>query len=136
MEYELPDWGIPLVETTASPLIWLGEQLNRKGIVFSFDAFDLKTSKFALSYACPILIANCLNWLGPAFCPISPDNVKTGMPVTINLNHPDEIEQITVNTPDGNIFHLNVSKKLSPVPSFPSGGTILSQPIMIYFTKH
>ena len=113
LEYDLPDWGIPLVETTGSPLIWLGEQLNRKGIIFSFDAFDLKTSKFALSYACPILIANCLNWLGPAFRPISPDNVKTGMPVTINLSHPQETEQVAVNTPDGNIFHLDVSKNLS-----------------------
>ena len=126
LESELPDWGIPLVETTApkesedsigvprtSPLMWLGEQLNRKGIVFSFDAFDLKTSKFALSYACPILMANCLNWLGPAFRAIVPGNVKTGMPVTINLSYPEEIEQITINSPDGNIFHLDVSKNLS-----------------------
>jgi len=113
LEYQLPDWGISLVETTASPLIWLGEQLNRKGIFFSFDAFDLKISKFALSYACPILMANCLNWLGPAFRTIAPDNVKTGMPVTINLNYPEEIEQVTINSPDGNIFHLDVSKNLS-----------------------
>ena len=121
LEYELPDWGIPLVETTASPLIWLGEQFNRKGIFFSFDAFDLKTSKFALSYACPILMANCLNWLGPAFRAIVPDNVKTGMPVTINLSHPfiafegrpEETEQVAINSPDGNIFHLDISKNLS-----------------------
>ena len=121
LKSELPDWGVPLVETTASPLIWLGEQLNRKGIVFSFDAFDLKTSKFALSYACPILMANCLNWLGPAYRAIAPDNVKTGIPVTINLSHPfdklrassEEIEQVTINSPDGNIFHLDVSKNLS-----------------------
>ena len=113
LKSELPDWGVPLVETTASPLIWLGEQLNRKGIVFSFDAFDLTTSKFALSYACPILMSNCLNWLGPAYRAIVPDNVKTGMPVTINLSHPEEIEQVTINSPDGNIFHLDVSKNLS-----------------------
>jgi hypothetical protein len=113
LEYELPDWGIPLVETTASPLIWLGEQLNRKGIFFSFDAFDLKISKFALSYACPILMANCLNWLGPAFRNIVPDDVKTGIPVTINFRHPEETEQVTINSPDGNIFHLDISKNLS-----------------------
>ncbi|MFQ6043616.1 MAG: BatA domain-containing protein [Candidatus Poribacteria bacterium] len=113
LEYDLPNWGIPLVETTASPLIWLGEQLDRKGIVFSFDAFNLKTSKFALSYACPILLANCLSWLGPAFRPISPDNVKAGTPVTINLSHPQETEQVTIKSPDGNIFPLDVSKNLS-----------------------
>jgi hypothetical protein len=121
LEYKLPDWGVPLVETTASPLIWLGEQFNRKGIFFSFDVFDLKISTFALSYACPILMANCLNWLGPAFRSIVPDNIKTGMPVTINLNHPftsfegrpEEIEQVTINSPNGNIFRLDVSKNLS-----------------------
>jgi len=102
LKYELPDWGIPLAETTDSPLIWLGEQEDRKVIVFAFDAFNREVSQFPLSYACPILMANCLNWLGPAFRPIEKDSLKVGEPVAINLSHPDEIEQVNVKYPDGN----------------------------------
>jgi len=124
LEYKLPDWGIPLVETTSSPLIWLGEQSNRKGIFFSFDAFDLKTSEFALSYACPILLAHCLNWLGPAFRAIVPEKVRAGTPVTINLSHPEETEQVTIKKPDGKIFP--VSNELSGKNSLVFTNTVMT----------
>jgi len=102
LKYRLPDWGIPLVETTDVPLIWFGEQNNRKIIVFAFDAFNLEVSDFPLRYECYILMANCLNWLGPAFLPIEKDSVRVGEPVTINLSYPDEVEQVIVKYPDGN----------------------------------
>ncbi len=113
LSYELPDWGTPLVETTGPPLIWLGEQSNHKGIVFCFDAFDRNISDFALRYECPILMANCLSWLGPAFRAIVPDNVKAGMPVTINLSHPEEVENIIIKKPNGDVFTFDVSQHLS-----------------------
>ena len=99
---ELPDWGIPLAETTNSPLIWVGERNDCQIIVFAFDAFNREVSIFPLGYECPILMANCLNWLGPAFRPIEQDSVKVGQPVAVNLSHPDEVEQTIVKYPDGN----------------------------------
>jgi len=111
LQYELPDWGIPLAETTDSPLIWAGEQKKRKIIVFAFDVFNREISQFPLSYECPILMANCLNWLGPAFRPIEKDTVKVGEPVAINLSHPDEAERVTVKYPNGNISQNLFSAK-------------------------
>jgi hypothetical protein len=100
---QLPIWGIPLVETTQqTPLIWLGEDGDRKVMVFAFDPFDLQISTFALSIpAAPILISQCLEWLAPAPGPIQPDAVKAGEPVSIRLDHPGEVERVTVQLPDG-----------------------------------
>ena len=117
---QLPIWGIPLVETTQqTPLIWLGEDGDRKVIVFAFNPFDLKVSPFALFEqsiaSAPILMSQCLEWLAPAPGPIQPDIVKTGEPVSIRLNHPDEVERVTVQLPDG------AQTDLAPPPS-PGGG--------------
>ena len=60
----LPNWGSPLVETVEGSLIWSGEDANRKYVVFAFDAFNLETSRFALSIpSAPILLSRCLEWL-------------------------------------------------------------------------
>ncbi len=126
LSYELPDWGTPLVETTGPPLIWLGEQSNHKGIVFCFDAFDRNISDFALRYECPILMANCLSWLGPAFRAIVPDNVKAGMPVTINLSHPEEVENIIIKNPGGGVFTFDVSQHVSGHGSFVFTDTVMT----------
>ncbi|MBI1927543.1 BatA domain-containing protein [Candidatus Poribacteria bacterium] len=108
---QLPIWGIPLVETTQqTPLIWLGEDGDRKVIVFAFNPFDLKVSPFALFEqsiaSAPILISQCLEWLAPAPGPIQPDAVKTGEPVSIRLDHPDEVERVAVQSPDGTQANL------------------------------
>ena len=79
LRVQLPLWGIPLIETNQTPLIWLGEQDNQKVIVFAFDPFDLDVSNFATSIpSAPILMSQFLEWLGAATSPIQPDLVKTG----------------------------------------------------------
>ena len=117
---ELPIWGIPLVETAKAPLIWLGEQINRSGvlhtkktrkiIVFAFDPFDLQISRFALFdrsiASAPILMARCFEWLDSATAPIQPDVVKAGEPVKIRLDHPDKVEKVTVLLPDKTTIDL------------------------------
>jgi Ca-activated chloride channel homolog len=103
---ELPG-GIPLVETTGAPLIWLREADERKTIIFAFDPFDLAISDFALTVpAAPILMSQCLEWLGAATARIQPDVVKTGEAVTIRLDHPAEIAEIAVRLPDGSLVEL------------------------------
>lgn len=107
LQVQLPLWGIPLVETRRAPLIWLGEQNDQKVVVFAFDPFNLDVSNFAVSIpSVPILISQCLEWLGSATFPIQPDLVKTGEPVQIRLEHIDEVERVTVQTPDGEMQEL------------------------------
>ena len=109
LQVQLPLWGIPLVETNQTPLIWLGEQDDSKIIVFAFDPFDLDVSNFAASIpSAPILISQCLEWLGAAASPIRPDFVKTGEPVKIRLDRPNEVERVTVQTPESDIQELQV----------------------------
>ena len=107
LQVQLPLWGVPLIETNQTPLIWIGEQDNQKVVVFAFDPFDLDVSNFATSIpSAPILMSQCLEWLGAATSPIQPDLVKTGEPVKIYLEHLSEIERITVQTPDDDVQEL------------------------------
>ena len=109
LQVQLPLWGIPLIETNQTPLIWLGEQDNQKVVVFAFDPFNLDVSNFATSIpSAPILVSHCLEWLGAATAPIQPDLVKTGEPVRIYLEHPSEVERIAVQMPNGDIQELQV----------------------------
>ena len=107
LQIQLPLWGIPLVETNQTPLIWLGEQDESKIVVFAFDPFDLDVSNFATSIpSAPILISQCLEWLGSGTSPIQSDLVRTGEPVKIRLEYPNEIEQMIVQMPDGDMREL------------------------------
>lgn len=102
LQTQLPLWGIPLVETSQTPLIWLGEQDNQKMIVFAFDPFDPDISNFAASIpSAPILMSQCLEWLGTATSPIQPDLVRTGEPVKIWIEYPNEVKEVIVQLPDG-----------------------------------
>ena len=102
LQTQLPLWGIPLVETSQTPLIWLGEQDNQKMIVFAFDPFDPDISNFAASIpSAPILMSQCLEWLGTATSPIQPDLVRTGESVKIWIESPNEVEEVIVQRPDG-----------------------------------
>ena len=114
---QLPTWGIPLVETTQTPLIWLGEHSQRKVVVFAFDPFDFEISSFALFKrsiaAAPILMSQCLEWLGPTAAPIQPDAVKVGEPVKIRLDHPNEVNRVTVQLPQG--VQVDIQERTSPI---------------------
>jgi hypothetical protein len=102
---ELPVWGVSLVETPLSPLIWLGEQGARRVVVFAFDAFQPEVSDFAFfekSIASPlILMSQCLEWLGSATEAITPRLVKTGEPVKIRLGEAETTAQVMIQLPDG-----------------------------------
>ena len=109
LQVQLPLWGIPLIETNQAPLIWLGEQDNQKVVVFAFDPFDLDVSNLATSIpSAPILMSQLLEWLGTATSPIRPALVKTGEPVKIYLEHISEVDQITVQMPNGDMQELQV----------------------------
>ena len=104
--YEMPPWGVPLVESTSSPLIWLGEWGMRKGIIFAFDAFNPLLSRLVLMRAFPILMAQCLQWLGKSNRIISPDQLKTGSVVKISVPHFNEVEKVIIDAPGGRKYLL------------------------------
>ena len=107
LQTQLPLWGIPLVETNQTPLIWLGERDEGKIVVFAFDPFDLDVSNFATSIpSAPILMSQCLEWLGSGTSPIQPALVRTGESVKIRLERPSEVERIIVQMPDGDVQEL------------------------------
>ena len=107
LQVQLPLWGIPLVETNRAPLIWLGERNNQKVVVFAFDPFDLDVSNFAASIpSAPILMSQCLEWLGTVTSPIQPDLVKTGETVTIRLEPSGGVGRVVVQMPDGEMREL------------------------------
>lgn len=111
LQTQLPLWGIPLVETSQAPLIWLGERDHQKMIVFAFDPFDPDISNFAASIpAAPILMSQCLEWLGRSTSAIQPDLVRTGEPVKIWIEHPNEVEEVIVQLPDGTRRELNTQE--------------------------
>ena len=107
LQTQLPLWGIPLLETNQTPLIWLGEQDEGKIVVFAFDPFDLNVSNFATSIpSAPILMSQCLEWLGSGTSPIQPNLVRTGESVKIRLDRFSEVEQLTVQMPDDDVQEL------------------------------
>ena len=109
LQAQLPLWGIPLVETNRTPLIWLGEQPEGRMVVFAFDPFDLDVSIFAASIpSAPILMSQCLEWLGLATSPIQPDLVKTGGAVKIRHDHIGEAERVTLQMPDDTMRELQM----------------------------
>ena len=109
LQVQLPLWGIPLVETNRTPLIWLGEQPEGRMVVFAFDPFDPNVSTFAASIpSAPILMSQCLEWLGLSTSPIQPDLVKTGGAVKIRLDHIGEAERVTLQMPDSTMRELQM----------------------------
>ena len=102
LKTQLPLWGIPLVETSQTPLIWIGEQDNQKMVVFAFDPFDLDVSNFATAIPSgPILMSQCLAWLGASTSPIQSNLIRTGEPVKIWIEPPSAAEKVIVQMPDG-----------------------------------
>lgn len=111
--YEMPPWGIPLVESTSSPLIWFGKWRKRKGIIFAFDAFafDLQFSQpLVMRRSFPILMAQSLQWLGEANRAISPDQTKAGSAVEISIPYFNEVDKIVIDAPGGNKHILSANE--------------------------
>ena len=112
--FRLPSWGSPLAETVEGALIWIGEDTDRKYVVFGFDAFDLEISQFALKIpSAPILLSRCLAWLASPNTTVQPDVVKVGTPVKIFLSDLDAEDDVTVHLPDGSV--TDVSSPVTPI---------------------
>ena len=100
-----PRWGVPIVDSSATPLIIAGE-IERKRVVWI--GFDTMQTTWPLRISFPIFIQNALEWLNPAGGNASALNVKVGEPFRLPLGEPIESAQITA--PDGSVKNLSLTK--------------------------
>ena len=100
-----PRWGLPIVDSSATPLIIAGE-IERKRVVWI--GFDTMQTTWPLRISFPIFIQNALEWLNPAGGNSSALNVKVGEPFRLPLGEPLESAQITA--PDGSVKNLPLTK--------------------------
>ncbi len=100
-----PRWGVPIVDSSATPLVIAGE-IERKRIVWL--GFDTMQTTWPLRISFPIFIQNALEWLNPASGNASQLTVKSGDPFRLALAEAVNTAQIT--TPDGTVKTVAVEK--------------------------
>ena len=109
--YQLPDWATILVSAVSSnqaavPVIWVGEQPNgqRVGLI-SFDAFNLRQSRFALMIPeMPLMVSQLIEWLTPPLRLIEEDSIQTGN--NIRMNQYLTSGKVSVRQPNGVIIDI------------------------------
>jgi len=106
LEMEMPSWAIPLVETDGQPLIWAGEDVHRRGLVFCFDAFNPDVTDFPLRPECPIMMENLIEWFSNVRY-VAPPWVRVGRDITLNTISYSEVNQLEVVTPQGRKVKLD-----------------------------
>jgi hypothetical protein len=100
-----PKWGVPLVDSTATPLVIAGE-IDRKRVVWV--GFDTLQTTWPLRISFPIFFQNALEWLNPASGNSSQLTIKSGEPLRFGLAQAVEAAQITA--PDGTLKSLALEK--------------------------
>lgn len=96
MSVRPPGWGLPLVESPATPLLLAGELDQRRLIWIGFDPLQ---STWPLRISFPIFIANAVDWLNPSSLNTTALQVKAGDPFRLNLYQ--TISSARVTMPDG-----------------------------------
>jgi hypothetical protein len=99
-EYEMPPWAVPIVETDGQPLIWIGEDARRRGVIFSFDAFNPDATDLPLRTECPVMMENLIEWFSERRN-ITPAWVRIGDHIALNLTGYPEFARIEIILPDG-----------------------------------
>ena len=101
-----PTWGVPLVDSTQTPLLIAGE-IERKRVVWL--GFDTLQSRWPYFISFPIFIQNVMEWLNPASGNASQLTIKAGDPLRLSLAEPVSGAQITA--PDGAVKNLSLESR-------------------------
>lgn len=96
-----PAWAQVLVETDATPLVFVGEQGGRRVAVVGFD---LHESDLPLQIAFPILFSNLLEYLAPRGMIGDPNATRPNQAVTLEVGA--GATRIVVTGPDGEETNL------------------------------
>lgn len=89
-------WGQEIATATSGTLIAVGEHAGTRA---TFLGFALDTPSFALRVAFPILVANCVRWLGTDGDTHGQTQAIAGQPVPLSLR--SKGTSLTVTAPDG-----------------------------------
>ncbi|HTD67678.1 MAG TPA: VWA domain-containing protein [Candidatus Limnocylindria bacterium] len=100
-----PNWGVPIVDSSATPLVIAGE-IDRKRVVWL--GFETMQSTWPLRISFPIFVQNVLEWLNPANGGASQMTVKAGEPFRFALA--DDVTSAQVTGPDGSVKNLSLEK--------------------------
>jgi len=110
--YQLPIWATTLVSAVSSngvtvPIIWVGQRPNGQKIgLISFDAFNLRQSRFALMIPeMPIIMAQLIEWLTPPLRLIERSTIRAGS--IIRLNQHLTSGKISIRQPNGSIVDVH-----------------------------
>lgn len=95
----LPDWGRILINTDATPLVFVGETGGRRVAVVTFDLHD---SDLPLQVAFPVLFSNLLNYLSPPNAFDAPNGLLPNQGITIRPE--PGVEGIAIAAPSGEVF--------------------------------
>ena len=105
-----PAWGVPLVDSTQTPLLIAGE-INHKRVVWL--GFDTLQSTWPYRISFPIFIQNALEWLNPASGNASQLTVKAGEPFRLALT--EQVNNAQIITPDGAVKNILLEKNTSEI---------------------
>ena len=100
-----PIWGVPIVDSSTTPLVIAGE-IERKRVVWM--GFDTMQTTWPLRISFPIFIQNALEWLNPASGNASQLTVKSGDPFRLALA--DAVDTAQITTPDGAVKTVSLEK--------------------------
>lgn len=100
-----PKWGVPLVDSSQTPLLIAGE-IDHKRVVWV--AFDFLQSYWPFRTSFPIFMQNAMDWLNPASGSASQFTVKAGEPFRFALA--DLTSSAEITAPDGSRKMLSLEK--------------------------
>jgi hypothetical protein len=109
-QVRLPAWGVPLVESTRSPLIIAGQNGPHRIVWIGFSVLE---SNWPLRLSFPIFISNALRWLDPGSDADRVLQVRTGQAAHLPLTK--TLESFTVETPDGRKIRQELSPKATGI---------------------
>lgn len=102
----LRPWGEVLVDGDATPLVVCGVRENRRVV---YVGFSFERSNLPLRAAFPILVQNCLEWLGGGADSITNRSVRTGD--TVPLPRFGGVQSVTVRGPDGQVHRIQTGDR-------------------------
>jgi hypothetical protein len=105
-----PSWGIPLVETSPTPVILAGELARQRLIWLGFDPLQ-STWPWRISF--PIFMANAVEWLNPATANSGQLLLQPGKAFRLALPHAVSSAEVTL--PDGKTRALTVDPQAKEV---------------------
>ncbi len=104
--FEMPPWGVPMVDGARQPLVVAGEFDRHRTI---YVAFDLLQSTWPLRISFPIFMANAVEWLNPAAVEAGRTSFRAG--TALRWNVPPGIQEVEITLPDQSKRTMQVDEK-------------------------